>query len=162
MKLLKKLAIVMAVLMASTLLLAGCGGNRESTTVLEEQGTDTPISGRMVHTLEAVGDELQTWEIITYYDREEYFEFYFYESEEEIREWFAGPEPRMLVFQGMAFELVDITADYVITRIFYDINAMLNEDLAFLVESGEFDDDSFISLEYTIADLKRDGAVIVE
>jgi len=151
-----------AILLVATLLLTACGGNRESTTILEEEGTDTPISGRMVHTLEAVGDELQTWEIITYYDREEYFEFYFYESEEEIREWFAGPEPRMLVFQGMTFELVDITADYVITRIFYDISAMANEDLAFLVESGEFDDDSFISLEYTLEDLKRGGAVVVE
>ena len=68
-----------AILLVATLLLTACGGNRESTTILEEEGTDTPISGRMVHTLEAVGDELQTWEIITYYDREEYFEFYFYD-----------------------------------------------------------------------------------
>lgn len=158
---LKKLAIVMAIVMATTLLLTGCGG-RESTTVLEEPGTGTPISGRTVHTLEAVGDELQTWEIITYYDREEYFAFYFYESEEEIREWFAGPEPGMFVFQGMVYELVDITADYVITRMFSDINSMNNEDLATLVDSGEFDDNSYISLEYTIEDLKRDGAVIVE
>jgi len=142
-----KKTISLLMILLFVLLLTGCFGANRSTTVIEHDQTGVPrITGTTKITIEARGDIVRTWEVITYYDLQEYFDVYGYEDADAVRAWFAGPGPRLLTFDGMDFELVDITNTHVITRMFYDYNVISDADRAAIV--GEAND--FISVSQSV------------
>ena len=146
----------LAIIAVLALMVTGCFA-RQSTTVIEHNNSGVDgISGTMVITIEARGDRVIEWEEVTHYNLEEYMDFYGYETTDEIREWFDGPGPNMMTFNGMDFELVDITDTEVITRMFFDYRVISDVDRATIL-GGEYD---FVSLSETI-ELHRDmGATV--
>ena len=155
----KKMFLVTLVL-AAVLVLTGCLNNSLSTTIIEfdHTGIDA-ISGTMRLTIEARNDRVVTWEEITHYNLEEYLAFYHYEDADAVRAWFAGPGPRLSVFPGMTFELLDITDTHVITRMFYDYGVISNEDRAAIL--GEVAD--YISLSQSVElNIAAGGRVVEE
>ena len=140
------------------LFVTGCF-NRESTTIIEHDHTGIDaIAGTMTITIEARGDRVLTWEEVTHYDLEDYLAFYGYENTDEIREWFEGTGPDLMTFNGMDFELVDITDTQIITRMFFDYSVISDADRATIL-GAEYD---FVSLSQTIELHREEGARIIE
>ena len=156
----KKTIKIIMVMALAVLFVVGCSRDRETTTILEDSHTGTGISGRMVHTLVATGDTIDTWETITHYDLEEYLEYYGYETTEDVREWFAGSGPDQSTVDGMYFELVDITDEYIITRIFFNYSEMSSEDLSMFIQGDV--EANYVSLQATIDNIVSGGSTLVE
>ena len=139
------------------LMVTGCFG-RETTTVIEYDNTGTDISGHKVITIEARGDRVRTWEVVTNYNLEEYLLYYGYENADDVREWFAGPGPGIMTFNGVDFELVEITDTEIVTRMFFDYTVISDADRATIL--GETAD--FVSLSQSVELHREMGARITE
>ena len=145
-------------IIAGILFLAACSSGRETTTICELEMDGS----RVVKTIEATGDRIDTMEEVVYTLASWYIDhfgtLFGYETPAELLEWFSDPDNAADVFglaDGMEYN-ARLEGDYIVISVLSDFNEMANTDIARV--HGVVGDFDYISLEMTVEGLEAQNA----
>ena len=148
-KKIKKLLAVGAILFLSA---CSAGISGETTTVCTNVDSSRWGIGSTVVTIEGMDEEIITWSERTIFDRDEYSDYFWPETEptdEEIRNWFGSPASQNLDdVAGVNWYLRMIDDDRVITELILDYEQIPEEE----------SDHNWDTLTLAISELEEAGA----